>query len=62
MTKQELQIALEHEYAAGLEDGKRLYEQKLRDAIADGKPIEIDGRIWHLQSDVNHLRQIMDGI
>lgn len=61
MTKQELQIVLEHEYAAGLEDGRKMYEQQLLDAIAAGKPIELNGRAWYLQSDVERLRQIMNG-
>lgn len=61
MTKHDLQIALEHEYSAGLEDGHNRYERYLLDAIASGKPIELCGRVWYLQSEVERLRQIMKG-
>ena len=37
-----------------------LYEQKLRDAISSGNPIELDGRAWHLQPDTEYLQMVMD--
>lgn len=44
-------------YHRGIEDGKKQYEELLLQAAVCGKPIELNGHVWHLQSDVEYLRK-----
>lgn len=50
------QDAFEH----GIVTGIKLMEQKILKACEEGKPIEIDGRVYFVKSDIQNLREIFD--
>lgn len=59
MEEKELKIMLEAE-TRGIEAGIRLMQEKMLLACEKGTPIEIDGKAYWIQSDLEHLRQVMD--
>lgn len=62
MTEQELKAMLEHAERKGLEQGIRLLKERMLLACENGTPIEIDGKVYWIQNDMKHLRQVMDSI
>ena len=60
MTEKELKILLDHAERRGIEQGIRLMKEKMLLACEKGTPIEIDGRAYWIQNDLEHLRQVMD--
>ena len=47
-------------FKQGLVTGIKLREQKILKACEEGKPIEIDGRVYFVKSDIQNLREIFD--
>ena len=37
-------------------------EQKILKACEEGKPVEIDGRVYFVKSDIQNLREIFDKV
>ena len=61
MTEQELKAMLERAERKGIELGIRLMQEKMLLACEKGTPIELpDGKAYWIQSDLAHLRQVMD--
>lgn len=49
------------DYKQGYKDGQEDYKKHILEQYKAGKPIEIDGRAYYLQSDIEHLKQITKG-
>lgn len=47
-------------FEQGIVTGIKLMEQKILKACEEGKPIEIDGRVYFVKSDIQNLREIFD--
>lgn len=47
-------------FEQGVVAGIKLMEQKILKACEEGKPIEIDGRVYFVKSDIQNLREIFD--
>ncbi len=47
-------------FKQGIVTGIKLMEQKILKACEEGKPIEIDGRVYFVKSDIQNLREIFD--
>ena len=62
MTDRELEIVLDQAQKSGIEIGVRLMQEKMLLACENGTPIEIDGKAYWIQNDMEHLRQVMDSI
>lgn len=45
-------------FEQGIVTGIKLMEQKILKACEEGKPIEIDGRVYFVKSDIQNLREI----
>lgn len=45
-------------FEQGIVTGIRLMEQKILKACEEGKPVEIDGRVYFVKSDIQNLREI----
>ena len=45
-------------FEQGIVTGIKLTEQKILKACEEGKPIEIDGRVYFVKSDIQNLREI----
>lgn len=45
-------------FKQGIVTGIKLMEQKILKACEEGKPIEIDGRVYFVKSDIQNLREI----
>lgn len=45
-------------YKKGFAEGIRLMEQRMILAAENGTPIDIDGRAYFIQDDMNHLKEI----
>lgn len=59
MTEQELKAKLEQAEIRGI----RLMQNRMLLACENGTPIELlDGRVYFIQSDLEHLKQIMNAI
>lgn len=63
MTDRELEAMLEQAEENGIEQGIKLMQLRMLLACEAQKPIELsDGRLYWIQNDVEHLRQVMDSI
>lgn len=62
MTDRELEIVLDQAQKSGIEIGVRLMQEKMLLACENGTPIEIDGKAYWIQNDMEHLRQVMNSI
>lgn len=47
-------------FKQGIVTGIKLMEQKILKACEEGKPVEIDGRVYFVKSDIQNLREIFD--
>ena len=47
-------------FEQGIVTGIKLMEQKILKACEEGKPVEIDGRVYFIKSDIQNLREIFD--
>ncbi len=47
-------------FEQGIVTGIKLMEQKILKACEEGKPVEIDGRVYFVKSDIQNLREIFD--
>lgn len=45
-------------FEQGIVTGIKLMEQKILKACEEGKPVEIDGRVYFVKSDIQNLREI----
>lgn len=45
-------------FEQGIVTGIKLMEQKILKACEEGKPIEIDSRVYFVKSDIQNLREI----
>lgn len=45
-------------FEQGVVAGIKLMEQKILKACEEGKPVEIDGRVYFVKSDIQNLREI----
>ena len=62
MTEQELKAMLDHAERRGIEQGIKLIQERVLLACENGTPIEIDGRAYWIQNDLEHLRQVIDSL
>ncbi len=62
MTEQELKAMLDHAERRGIEQGIRLMQERMLLACKNGTPISINGKGYWVQSDIEHLRAVMDSI
>lgn len=46
----------------GFNEGVKYMEQKILTACERKKPIEINGRVYFIQNDIQHLRETIDKI
>lgn len=49
---------IEQAYKKGFAEGVRLMEQRMLLAAENGAPIDVDGRAYFIQDDMDHLREI----
>ncbi len=49
-------------YQDGLNIGIRLMEEQMLLAHENGVPLEVKGRAWWIQSDIDNLKNIMDDL
>ena len=49
-------------FEQGIVTGIKLMEQKILKACEEGKPVEIDGRVYFVKSDIQNLREIFDKV
>lgn len=49
---------IEQVYKKGFAEGVRLMEQRMILAADNGTPIDIDGRAYFIQDDMEHLKEI----
>lgn len=47
-------------FKQGIVTGIKLMEQKILMACEEGKPVEIDGRVYFVKSDIQNLHEIFD--
>lgn len=59
MTEKELKILLYHAERRGIDQGIRLFQEKMLLACEKGTPIEIDGRAFFIKSDIQNLHSII---
>ena len=62
MTEQELNAMLEQAQKKGIEIGVRLMQERMLLACENGTPIDINGKVYFVRSDVDNLRQIMNAL
>lgn len=51
---------MDTEYLKGYEDCKQDYDNRIIEHAEQGKPIEIDGKAYWIQTDIEHLKQLMN--
>lgn len=49
---------MEKAYKKGFAEGVRLMEQRMLLAAENGTPIDVDGRAYFVQDDIEHLKEI----
>ncbi len=59
-SRERMEQMMEDQYNRGITVGMELMMEKLRMAADNGTPIEIDGRVWYLKSDIENLRDIFE--
>lgn len=60
MTEKEVLKLVEEAKQKGYDDGIDYMKREILSACESGKPIEIDGKAYFIQSDIEHLRKLMD--
>ena len=60
MKEQQLQDKLDEYYNRGIQHGIRMMKDKMLLACRKGTPIEIDGRVYYIRSDLDNLKEIME--
>lgn len=60
MKEQQLQDKLDEYYNRGIQQGIRMVKDKMLLACKKGTPIEIDGRVYYIRSDLDNLKEIME--
>lgn len=60
MKEQQLQDKLDEYYNRGIQHGIRMMKDKMLLACRKGTPIEIDGRVYYIRSDLDNLKEITD--
>ena len=60
MKEQQLQNKLDEYYNRGIQQGIRMVKDKMLLACKKGTPIEIDGRVYYIRSDLENLKEIME--
>lgn len=60
MKEQQLQNKLNEYYNRGIQQGIRMVKDKMLLACKKGTPIEIDGRVYYIRSDLDNLKEIME--
>lgn len=58
----QLQQLLEAEYKKGVQHGAKIMQQRMLLACENGTPIDIDGRVYFVHSDLQNLRHIISDI
>lgn len=58
--EKDLEKLLERKYQEGVCAGVKLMKQRMLLAYENGNPIEIEGRAFFVQSDLQHLRELFD--
>ena len=53
---------LDHAERRGIAQGIKLIQERVLLACENGTPIEIDGRAYWSQNDLEHLRQVIDSL
>jgi hypothetical protein len=53
-----MKLIFQDAFEQGIVTGIKLMEQKILKACEEGKPIEIDGRVYFVKSDIQNLREI----
>lgn len=60
MMEQQLQDKLDEYYNRGIQQGIRMVKDKMLLACKKGTPIEIDGKVYYIRSDLDNLKEIME--
>lgn len=60
MEEKILQEELKKAYKTGLADGIKIMKQRILLAAEKGTPIEVQGRVYFIKTDLENLRDIMD--
>ena len=60
MKEQQLQDKMDEYYNRGIQHGIRMMKDKMLFACRRGTPIEIDGRVYYIRSDLDNLKEIME--
>lgn len=60
MKEQQLQDKMDEYYNRGIQHGIRMMKDKMLLACKKGTPIEIDGRVYYIRSDLDNLKEIME--
>lgn len=55
-----MKLMFQDTFEQGVVTGIKLMEQKILKACEEGKPVEIDGRVYFVKSDIQNLREIFD--
>ena len=58
MKEQQLQDKLDEYYNRGIQHGIRMMKDKMLLACRKGTPIEIDGRVYYIRSDLDNLKEM----
>lgn len=53
-----MKLMFQDAFEQGIVTGIKLMEQKILKACEEGKPVEIDGRVYFVKSDIQNLREI----
>ncbi len=53
---------MQQTFNTGVQLGISIHERKIVYASEHNKPIEIDGKVYWIESDIQHLRKIMDRV
>ena len=60
MKEQQLQDKMDEYYNRGIQHGISMMKDKMLLACRRGTPIEIDGRVYYIRSDLENLKEIME--
>lgn len=54
--------ALDYQYRKGIQDGIKIMQQRILLACENGTPVNIEGKVFFVRSDLQNLRDIMDDL
>ena len=60
MKEQQLQDKMDEYYNRGIQPGLCMMKDKMLLACRRGTPIEIDGKVYYIRSDLDNLKEIME--